>query len=234
MEDHINGLLRDKVYITNVLADERLKREDLDRMRKRTEENFQQKIKELEATINRQKTENESAESVKVCDPPSKLRSMFISNSIKGSLMAWIRELEADYNAINATLNITRQEFQHKLDVLRGTRLITLQTPTHLCVDTYQRLEGASIKTKRGIQKAWAKCKELQEENDVLAGTHCFILFNNLLLIPSTQKKMDNIFWRNTNSVVSKVSYVTSYNGIKLKRSFRQKLTSSISIVLPD
>lgn len=35
----------------------------------------------------------------------------------------------------------------------------------------YQQLEHSSIKSKQDLQRAWEKCRELQEENDILAGT---------------------------------------------------------------
>lgn len=92
--------------------------------------------------------------------------------------MAWIRGLETDLNVVNATLNATRQEFHRKHDALTGMRFLALRTPTYLDLDTYQRLEDASIKMKQGIQKAWTKCKELQEENNALIGTYRFVHFN--------------------------------------------------------
>lgn len=38
-------------------------------------------------------------------------------------------------------------------------------------LDAYQRLEDTSIEAKQDLQKAWTKCRELQEENDALIGT---------------------------------------------------------------
>lgn len=84
VEGRINGLLRDKAYFADKLADERLKREDLYRTLKHTEEDFQQRFKELEETNNRLKTEIESAESTKVHAHPFTSKSTFILNSIQG------------------------------------------------------------------------------------------------------------------------------------------------------
>lgn len=67
VESHINGLLRDKARLADTCANEKLKRETLDRKLKRAEEEFQCRFREAEKTINQLKTKNDNVETTNVC-----------------------------------------------------------------------------------------------------------------------------------------------------------------------
>lgn len=140
VESRINGLLRDKARLADTFADEKLKRETLDRKLKCAEEEFQRRFREAEKTIDQLRTKNDNVEATNVCHCLLKCNRSIPNGLFQGSLKAQVTKLEADLTVVSATLDATHQEFHHSHNALIGMKFIIVwtvayafQTPTSSC-----------------------------------------------------------------------------------------------------